>query len=179
MQAAVKDGALVAPTVGTWRPRVGVGAPLTPGMPLGVLRRAGRDVEVRAPDVIAGVVAAVVAPGAWVAYGEVLCTVGEAVAGGVAAGSPAAAPVAGDAPAGVTVVRAETDGAVYLSPEPGAPPFAPVGAAVGAHGTLALIEVMKTFSPVRSPVGGAVERVLVASGEAVTAGQAMFWVRAG
>ncbi len=174
MLAVLKGSILAAPTVGTWRPRVGLGAPLVAGEPLGVLLRAGRTVEVRAPDGAHGVVATVLG-GGWVAYGAPLITMGEAF--GLAAAAAAPHPDAAEAPAGVRVVRAETDGTVYLRPEPGAAAFAAIGASVSAHQTVALIEVMKTFNPVRAPVAGVIERALVADAAAVSAGDPLLWVR--
>jgi acetyl-CoA carboxylase biotin carboxyl carrier protein len=80
-------------------------------------------------------------------------------------------------PEGVLVVRADTDGTIYLSPEPGRPAYVTKGARVSALSPLALVEVMKTFSPIRSPVTGTVERVCVDTGDAVETDQVLFWMR--
>ena len=58
-------------------------------------------------------------------------------------------------------------GVVYLAPEPGAKPFVKVGATVHAGDTVALVEAMKTFNPIKSDVDGVVKKVLVADGAAV------------
>ena len=86
--------------------------------------------------------------------------------------------VAGDVPAGVTVVCAETEGVVYLSAKPGEPPFVNVDQRVEPRATLALVEVMKTFGSVRAPHGGVVSRVLVNDGDAVSPGDVLIWLRA-
>ncbi|MBT3221677.1 MAG: acetyl-CoA carboxylase biotin carboxyl carrier protein, partial [Proteobacteria bacterium] len=62
-------------------------------------------------------------------------------------------------------------------PEPGAPPFVSQGAEVGERATLALVEVMKTFSPVRTQWSGVVTRILIEDGASIEAGQAMFWIQ--
>ena len=58
-------------------------------------------------------------------------------------------------------------GVVYLAPEPGAKPFVKVGATIHAGDTVALVEAMKTFNPIKSDVDGVVKKVLVADGAAV------------
>lgn len=176
MLDAVKHGeTLGAPTVGTWRPRVGVGAPLSAGLVLGVIVRIGRPVEVVVPEGASGV-ATTVAPAGWVEFGTALVTSGEGL---VAGWHVEVHPDESEAPPGVRVVRADSDGTVYLRPDPASAAFAPAGAAVGAHHTLALVEVMKMFTPVRSPIAGTVERVLVSDAQAVSAGQPLLWLRPG
>jgi acetyl-CoA carboxylase biotin carboxyl carrier protein len=76
----------------------------------------------------------------------------------------------------VQEVTADTDGTFYSRPEPGAPDFVAEGDEVARAATLGLVEVMKTFSPVRAPVAGVVVKVLVGDGEAVRAGQALMWI---
>ena len=58
-------------------------------------------------------------------------------------------------------------GVVYLAPEPGAKPFVKVGATIHAGDTVALVEAMKTFNPIKSDVDEVVKKVLVADGAAV------------
>jgi acetyl-CoA carboxylase biotin carboxyl carrier protein len=62
-------------------------------------------------------------------------------------------------------------GIVYLTPEPGAPPFITVGQAVAAGQTVLLIEAMKTFNQIKAPKAGTVARILIASGTPVEYGQ--------
>jgi biotin carboxyl carrier protein len=171
--ASLSDDALLAPSVGTWRPHVGIGSPVAGGDLLGWLKRDGRWLEVRAPKRAAGAVHQVVATGTWVAFGASLLQLGEGLTGAVASTEAAA----GDGPEGATAVRAETDGTVYLRPDPSKPNFVDEGATVAANDTLALVEVMKTFTPVKSPVAGTVIRVDVDDADAVTEGQPLFWVR--
>jgi biotin carboxyl carrier protein len=164
--------AVTAPSVGVWRPIVGVGAPIKGGTLVGMLQVAGCDDRVVCPDDVAGIVASILPDRTWVEYGTELIALGAVASeAAVAHAGPAAVTEGG------TPIKAETDGTIWLSPSPDKPAFAPVGTPVAARGTLALVEVMKTFSPVRAPAAGTVERVLVKSGDAVTAGQVLFLLR--
>ena len=58
-------------------------------------------------------------------------------------------------------------GVAYLAPEPGAEPFVKVGKPVHAGDTVALVEAMKTFNPIKSDVDGVVKKILIADGAAV------------
>lgn len=58
-------------------------------------------------------------------------------------------------------------GVAYLSPEPGAKPFVTIGAKIKSGDTVALIEAMKTFNPIKSDKEGTVKEILVADGAAV------------
>ena len=58
-------------------------------------------------------------------------------------------------------------GVAYLAPEPGAKPFVKVGGTVHAGDTVALVEAMKTFNPIKSDVDGVVKKILVTDGAAV------------
>lgn len=173
MAEPVNVMAVTSPTVGHWRPAVPVGMPLSPGLLLGTVEVMGRRVEVRAPAGLVGTARQVTVAGTWVEYGAPLVAL-------------RAAEVPVDlhpkrhdpAPPGIQVVSAPTDGAVWLRPEPGAEPFAVQGRFVGRGDPLFLVEVMKTFSPVRSPERGVIERVLVDDGEAVEAGAPLVWLRA-
>ena len=62
-------------------------------------------------------------------------------------------------------------GVVYLSPDPGSPRFADVGATVHEGQTLLLIEAMKTFNPIQAPRSGRVTRILVTDGQPVEFGE--------
>ncbi len=94
--------------------------------------------------------------------------------------APAAAPPTGERPSveadGNNVpgaVTAPMVGTVYLSPEPGAPPFVKTGDNITEGQTLLLIEAMKTFNPVRAPRSGRVSRFLVTDGSPVEYGEAL------
>jgi acetyl-CoA carboxylase biotin carboxyl carrier protein len=91
---------------------------------------------------------------------------------------PAAAPpvverVAAPVGAGV-VVAAPMIGIVYLAPNPTAEPYVQLGQSVQPGETVALIEVMKMFTPVQAEVAGVVAEVLVSNGEQVDRGQPLF-----
>lgn len=58
-------------------------------------------------------------------------------------------------------------GVVYLAPEPGAKTFVSVGTSVKAGDTVALVEAMKTFNPIKSDKDGVVKEILVSDGQAV------------
>ena len=58
-------------------------------------------------------------------------------------------------------------GVVYLAPEPGAKAFTTVGASIKAGDTVALVEAMKTFNPIKSDKDGVVKEILVTDGQAV------------
>ena len=58
-------------------------------------------------------------------------------------------------------------GVAYLTPEPGAKPFVNVGDTVKVGDTVALVEAMKTFNPIKSDIDGVVKEILVTDGAAV------------
>ena len=58
-------------------------------------------------------------------------------------------------------------GVVYLAPEPGADAFVSVGKQIKAGDTVALVEAMKTFNPIKSDRDGVVKEILVSDGAAV------------
>jgi acetyl-CoA carboxylase biotin carboxyl carrier protein len=68
-------------------------------------------------------------------------------------------------------VHAPMVGTVYLTPEPGAPPFAAIGAEVREGQTLLIIEAMKVMNPIRAPKGGRIAKVLVSNGDPVEYGE--------
>lgn len=79
-----------------------------------------------------------------------------------AAPAPAAAPAAAPPPADHPgLVRSPMVGTAYLSPEPGAPAFAPVGKTVAKGDTLLIVEAMKVMNPIAAPRAGTVKAVLV------------------
>lgn len=65
------------------------------------------------------------------------------------------------------VLKSPMVGVAYLAPEPGAKPFVKVGSSVKAGDTVALVEAMKTFNPIKSDVDGVVKEILVSDGVAV------------
>jgi acetyl-CoA carboxylase biotin carboxyl carrier protein len=92
--------------------------------------------------------------------------------------SAPASPAVGDeaTPRGATeehpgAVRAPMVGTVYLTPEPGAPPFITVGAEVRDGQTLLIIEAMKVMNPIRAARSGRIAKLLVANGDPVEYGE--------
>ncbi len=63
---------------------------------------------------------------------------------------------------------------IYHYPEPGAPPFVEVGADVKVGQTLALLEAMKMFTDLPSPVDGVVTEIRVENGQGVKTGTPLF-----
>lgn len=82
-----------------------------------------------------------------------------------AAAASAAAPEApADHPG---TVKSPMVGTVYLTPEPGAKPFASVGDKVAAGQTLLIVEAMKVMNAIPAPRAGTIKAVLVESGQPV------------
>ena len=67
-------------------------------------------------------------------------------------------------------------GVVYLSAEPGSPPFVAPGQAVTAGQTLLLIEAMKTYNQIKASKAGTLARILVQSGAPVEYGEVLMVV---
>jgi acetyl-CoA carboxylase biotin carboxyl carrier protein len=68
-------------------------------------------------------------------------------------------------------VKSPMVGMIYLLPEPGAAPFIKVGDSVAEGQTLALIEAMKTFNPVKAPRSGKVIKIFLENGSPVEYGE--------
>ncbi len=81
----------------------------------------------------------------------------------------AGAPVADAPPEGT--ITAPMVGTVYLSPEPGAPPFVQVGDQVEAGQTLLIIEAMKVMNQIRAPRAGRILRIFVENARPVEYGE--------
>ena len=63
---------------------------------------------------------------------------------------------------------------IYHQPEPDAPPFVEIGTEIRVGQTLALLEAMKMFSELPSPVDGVLVAILVESGQGVKTGTPLF-----
>jgi len=174
LAATRTDRGLDSPTTGQWCPIVHAGSSAPEGTLLGYLDRAGARVAVAAPAGPSGLITSV-RPVGFVDFGADLVTLGTAAAD-VVATKDRNQDVEG-VPDGVTVVLSDTDGTFFARPEPDAPKFVDVGTEVHARATLGLIEVMKTFNPVRSPIAGVLAKVCVGDGDGVESGQVLFWVR--
>jgi acetyl-CoA carboxylase biotin carboxyl carrier protein len=68
-------------------------------------------------------------------------------------------------------IKAPMVGVAYLLPEPGAPPFVTIGNEVKVGQTIALIEAMKTFNPVKATKSGKVTSIIVENGSPVEYGE--------
>ena len=90
---------------------------------------------------------------------------------------PAAGPTAvGSAPEveHPGTVKSPMVGTAYLRPAPEAAPFVDIGTMVKSGDRILLVEAMKTFNEIIAPKGGTVTQILVADGEPVEYGQALF-----
>ncbi|HEY3777953.1 MAG TPA: acetyl-CoA carboxylase biotin carboxyl carrier protein [Rhizomicrobium sp.] len=67
-------------------------------------------------------------------------------------------------------------GTVYVSPEPGKPPFVKVGDAVREGDTLLIVEAMKTMNPIVATRAGVVQEICVHDAQPVEFGQALMVV---
>ncbi|NBA97560.1 acetyl-CoA carboxylase biotin carboxyl carrier protein subunit [Pseudomonas sp. R5(2019)] len=67
-------------------------------------------------------------------------------------------------------------GVLHLTPSPDQPPFVQVGSQVEVGQTLAIIEAMKMFHPLKAQATGVVKAILACSGDEVQAGQALMLI---
>ncbi len=94
-----------------------------------------------------------------------------APAAATAAAPAPAAPAAAEDPAKHPgAVASPMVGTCYLAAEPGATPFATVGAVVVEGQTVLIIEAMKTMNHIPAPRAGTIKRILVSDGTAVEFG---------
>jgi len=77
---------------------------------------------------------------------------------------------------GLLVIKAPLLGIFYRRPQPGSPPYVEEGSLVSEDTTVALIEVMKLFTPVRAGVTGRIQRIFVKDHELVEYDQNLFLV---
>ncbi len=77
---------------------------------------------------------------------------------------------------GLSGVSVATDGTFWRRASPRDPYFVLEGQPVEAHTTIGLIEVMKTFTPVKAGVAGTLQRFAVADGASVQAGAPVAWI---
>jgi acetyl-CoA carboxylase biotin carboxyl carrier protein len=91
-----------------------------------------------------------------------------AAPGPAAAPAPApAAPAEQNAASHPGAVKSPMVGTVFLSGEPGAPPFIAVGTRVSEGDTLLIIEAMKVMNPIAAPRSGVVRQILVQDAQPV------------
>lgn len=98
-------------------------------------------------------------------------------AAGASPGDRAGHSIGGNSPVvegkGLVVVRAETIGAFWRSPQPGAPAFVQVGDQVEPETPLGIVEVMKMMTRMSAGVSGRVKAIHVQDGDLVEQGQAL------
>jgi acetyl-CoA carboxylase biotin carboxyl carrier protein len=70
-------------------------------------------------------------------------------------------------------------GTVYVSPEPGKPPFVRVGDTVREGDTLLIVEAMKTMNPIVAPRAGTVKEICVGDAQPVEFGQTLLVITSG
>jgi acetyl-CoA carboxylase biotin carboxyl carrier protein len=81
---------------------------------------------------------------------------------------PAALAASVEAPVAVVdAIKSPMVGTCYLSPEPGAKPFASVGDKISEGDTLLIIEAMKVMNPITSPKGGKITQILIGDNQPV------------
>jgi biotin carboxyl carrier protein len=68
-----------------------------------------------------------------------------------------------------TQVLAPLPGIFFRRPSPDEPPFVEEGGRIAAGETIGLVEIMKTFFPVKADAEGTVIRFVVADGDTVEA----------
>jgi acetyl-CoA carboxylase biotin carboxyl carrier protein len=78
---------------------------------------------------------------------------------------------------GLASIRAPMVGTFYRAPKPGAPPFVEIGAAIGEHGIVGIIETMKLMNAISAGFEGEIVDILVSDGQLVEAGQALMRLR--
>jgi len=164
---------LRAPHVGRFTASVGEGDVVGPGGSIGRLNVMNSQYVLRVPAGVSGVVS-FVAPRSGTGYQEplvVLQSLSVSIDGKVGSG-----PEAHEGGAGGLEIRSPIDGIFYCRPSPEDPPFVSAGDEVVLGQTLGLIEVMKTFNPVKlegvgMPDRATVLRVCVRDQEEVSSGQ--------
>ena len=78
---------------------------------------------------------------------------------------------------GLVAITAPMEGTFWSRSSPTSPPLVPAGGPVVSGGAVALIEVMKTFTPIRAPSAGILVRWRLSDGDAVRPGQVIGWIR--
>ena len=74
-------------------------------------------------------------------------------------------------------VKSPIVGTFYESPSPGSPPFVKPGDIVEAGQVLCIVEAMKLMNEIESDVAGEIVKKLVANGQPIEYGQALFAIR--
>jgi len=85
-----------------------------------------------------------------------------------------AASPAADVDENLPKITAPILGTFYRRPQPGAPPYIEEGSVVAEDTTVALIEVMKLFNPVKAGRRGRIRKICVEDGQLVEYAQTLF-----
>jgi acetyl-CoA carboxylase biotin carboxyl carrier protein len=108
-------------------------------------------------------------------------TMDAAPAGAIAAHAPAppasSPQPAAAAPDNETLVKSPIVGTFYEGSSPGSPPFVRIGEEVQPGKVLCIIESMKLMNEIEAEVAGVVTSKLVANGQPVEYGEALFAIR--
>ena len=170
---------LRAPHVGRFTASVSEGDVVGPGGSIGRLNVVNSQYLLRVPAGVSGVVS-FVAGRSGTGYHEPLVVLQNlSVSVG---GEDASGPETQEKGAGGLKIRSPIDGIFYCRPSPEDPPFVSAGDEVVLGQTLGLIEVMKTFNPVKlegagMPARATVVRVCVSDQEEVSSGQVVLEVK--
>ena len=78
---------------------------------------------------------------------------------------------------GVYIIRAPSYGLFYAQSEPGAPPYVTLGATITVDDTIGLMEIMKTFTAITSPVAGEIIAIHVKNEETLEPDQPLISVK--
>jgi acetyl-CoA carboxylase biotin carboxyl carrier protein len=99
------------------------------------------------------------------------------VAAAPAPAPPAPAATPAPAASNETLVKSPIVGTFYESPSPGSPPFVRIGETVQPGTVLCIIESMKLMNEIEAESAGVVTSKLVANGQPVEYGEALFAIR--
>ena len=171
---------LSAPCPGVWRGAPGRGEVVRPGDPVGELEVLGTLLPLVAPTTMEeGRVIRTHANRAEtpVGYGDPLLALDPRATGHATASTESDAVTAQDDNS--LVLRAPSSGRFYARPGPGKPPFVQIGEVIETGRTVALLEVMKTFSRVNyggpgMPARARIVSMLVAEDADLSEGDALF-----
>jgi acetyl-CoA carboxylase biotin carboxyl carrier protein len=93
----------------------------------------------------------------------------------ISAVSAAPAPISGDEK--LVGIKSPIVGTFYTAPSPDSEPYVKVGDHVTPDMVVCIVEAMKVMNEIKAETTGIVEKVMVANGQAVEFGQALFKIR--
>jgi acetyl-CoA carboxylase biotin carboxyl carrier protein len=124
-----------------------------------------------------GVVPPAPAPVQYVAAPGPVAAPPQTAMAGASAVAPAPPAAMSDEGPELAIVKSPIVGTFYRCPEPGAPPFADVGATVKKGQVLCIIEAMKLMNEIDSEYDGEIVSAYVENGQAVQYGERLFAIR--